>query len=244
MPRLTVAADKSYGSVWWEGSLQTCRPADLQGSHSTLGGLRTGWAGLAGGWRGRAAPGGTRARGSCSPRWRGSEGGAGEGREPPGASPRSPPLLAPLGAALGRRVAGWAWVHQHRCQHIRQNSTDHYWDNLHCITISTPHSRRSVWPVSLCPGLQQLETAPAHSSGARLGAGQVPTSPSPPAEPESPNAPAAASYSPADEAQSTLNLKVESLVSVARHTTGQTCRTDWARPSITANDIVILILSS
>ena len=30
MPRLTVAADKSYGSVWGEGEpadLQTCRPA-------------------------------------------------------------------------------------------------------------------------------------------------------------------------------------------------------------------------
>ena len=62
-------------------------------------------------------------------------------------------------------------------------------------------------PVSLWPGLQQLDTAPAHSSGARLGAGHSPTSPSPPA-PESPKAPAAASYSPVEAAQSTLNLEI------------------------------------
>ena len=68
-----------------------------------------------------------------------------------------------------------------------------------------PASLSPLPPVSLWPGLQQLDTAPAHSSGARLGAGHVPTSPSAPG-PESPKAPAAASYSPADEAQSTLNL--------------------------------------
>merc|ERR1712013_530025 len=44
--------------------------------------------------------------------------------------------------------------------------------------------------VSLCPGLQQLDTAPAHSSSeAPPGAGQVPTSPSPssPAPPKAPH---------------------------------------------------------
>ena len=82
---------------------------------------------------------------------------------------------------------------------------------------------RNIWltqsvlpssPVSLWPGLQQLETAPAHSSGARLGAGHSPTSPSEPA-PESPKAPAAASYSPVEAAQSTLNLEISDFTASA-----------------------------
>ena len=59
-------------------------------------------------------------------------------------------------------------------------------------------------PVSLCPGLQQLDTAPAHSDPSE-GAGHSPTSPSPPAPP-SENAPSAAPYKLAAAPQSTLNL--------------------------------------
>merc|ERR1719270_405308 len=67
--------------------------------------------------------------------------------------------------------------------------------------------------VSLCPGLQQFDTAPAHSSGLPLpGAGHSPTS-SPPAPPLVPNAPAAASYRPVDASQSTLNHQSQTNIS-------------------------------
>ena len=57
--------------------------------------------------------------------------------------------------------------------------------------------------VSLCPGLQQLDTATAHSSSDPAeAAGHSPTSPSPPAPP---NAPSAAAYRLVDPSQSTLN---------------------------------------
>ena len=58
--------------------------------------------------------------------------------------------------------------------------------------------------VSLCPGLQQLDTAPAHSDPSE-GVGPSPTSPSPPAPP-SENAPSAAPYKLTAAPQSTLNL--------------------------------------
>ena len=64
-----------------------------------------------------------------------------------------------------------------------------------------------ISPVSRCPGLQQLLTAPAHSSGLWLpGAGHSPTSPSAPA-PSVPKAPSAAEQRPVEASQSTLNLE-------------------------------------
>merc|ERR1711923_288013 len=69
--------------------------------------------------------------------------------------------------------------------------------------------------VSLCPGLQQLETAPAHSaSDPAEGAGHCPTSPSPPAPaPSVPKAPSAAAYRLVAASQSTLNHQSQTKIS-------------------------------
>merc|ERR1719382_1473870 len=71
------------------------------------------------------------------------------------------------------------------------------------LTQQSPFPGQSV---SLCPGLQQVETAPAHSSGdPGETAGQEPASSPPPEPPAVPNAPSAPPYRPSDASQSTLN---------------------------------------
>lgn len=161
-------------------------------SHFIWAELRKGWATREEVGRAWGALGGDQVRGSCIPPSLGVE-----AAPPPVASPPSQLPRAPLEGAPARRVAGWVWVRPHRCQHTHRSSRDHYWDNLQGRNIVSRYCPACpgvprVSPVSLWPGLQQLETAPAHSSGARLGAGHSPTSPSPLA-PESPKAPAAAS---------------------------------------------------
>ena len=73
------------------------------------------------------------------------------------------------------------------------------------LTQQRPFPGQSV---SLCPGLQQVETAPAHSSGdPGEAAGQEPASSPPPDPPAVPNAPSAPPYRPSEASQSTLNLR-------------------------------------
>ena len=93
------------------------------------------------------------------------------------------------------------------------------------LTQQRPLSGQSV---SLCPGDQQVETAPAHSASDRAEAaghwpasspsppdppssekdGQSQPSPSSPVLPAVPKAPSASPYSPALASQSTLNLQI------------------------------------
>ena len=65
--------------------------------------------------------------------------------------------------------------------------------NQHYVNMSlTQQSPLPGQSVSLCPGLQQVETAPAHSSGLPGDtAGHEPTSSPPPEPPAVPNAPSA-----------------------------------------------------
>ena len=72
--------------------------------------------------------------------------------------------------------------------------------------------------VSLCPGLQQVETAPAHWSGEPgEAAGQLPASDPSPEPPELPKAPSAAPYCPSEARQSTLNLQEEDCIQCNLH---------------------------
>jgi len=64
--------------------------------------------------------------------------------------------------------------------------------------------------VSLCPGLQQLDTAPSQEDPPRAGAGHWPTSPN------CPNAPSTPGYRLVAREQSTLNHQSQTKVSMLK----------------------------